>query len=58
LGLNPASPPPLPPTVEVSATEFCCTALAPVFRLACKMPWPPNESVIVTAPLLPACTAA
>jgi hypothetical protein len=58
LGLNPLNPPPLLPTIEVSATEFCCTALAPVFRLACKMPWPPIESVIVTVPLLPADTAA
>ncbi len=50
LGLNPLRPPPLPPTVEVRATEFCCTALAPVFWLACRMPWPPIEYVIWTLP--------
>src|SRR5271165_4948566 len=51
VGLNPERPPPLPPTVEVRATEFCCTALAPVFWLACRMPWPPIALVMVTVPL-------
>src|ERR1700720_774172 len=43
------------PTAEVSATEFCCTALAPVFWLACRMPWPTTEEVMLTAPLPLAC---
>src|SRR4029077_522655 len=55
VGLNPERPPPLPPTVEVKATAFCCTALAPVFWLACRMPWPAIEEVMLTAPLPLAC---
>jgi hypothetical protein len=56
-GLNPLRPPPLPPTVEVSATEFCCTALGPVFWVAWRIPWPPIELVIVTVPLALAAAA-
>ena len=36
---------------KVSATEFCCTGLAPVFGLACRMPCPPKELARLT--LLP-----
>src|SRR5438874_7963326 len=57
VGLNPLSPPPLPPTVEVSATEFCCTALGPVFWVAWRIPWPPIEVVMVTLPLALAAAA-
>jgi hypothetical protein len=37
--------------VEVRATEFCCSALAPVFWLACRIPWLPTiELLMLTAP--------
>jgi hypothetical protein len=41
-----------PPPVEVKAKEFCCIALAPVFWLACRMPWPLMAEFMLTAPLL------
>ena len=50
VGLNPLNPPPLPPTVEVRATELPCTAAAPVFWLACRMPIPFIEYCMLIVP--------
>lgn len=50
--MKPFRPPPLPPTVEPSATDCCCRALAPVFCAACRMPMPLMDEVMPTAPLV------
>lgn len=49
--MKPDRPPPLPPTLEPSATDCCCSALAPVFCAACRMPVPFTEFVRLMSPL-------
>lgn len=45
----------MPPTIEPSDTDCCCSAPEPVFCWAERIPMPPIELLMLTAPDAPGC---